>query len=86
MVKRGSILPGAIVQINKVMPGEGKPGPKFQGEVKVGDNLIIRSEPFKDGGLNLVKVEIPTGQRVDFIYSFITNFCTLVPDRASRDG
>lgn len=81
MVKRGCILPGQVVQVTKLMPGDGKPGPTFQGTVAVGDKLLVCSEPFKSNGLNLVKVELGTGRRENFIYSFITNFCSLPPDK-----
>lgn len=82
MVKRDKVIPGTIVQVNKLPPGP--PGPRFTGKFAMHERLDIQSKPFSSGGLNLVKVKREkTDQAIEVYYAFITNFCRLEGEKSS---
>lgn len=81
MVKRDAIKPDVVVKVTKLMPGDGKPGPRFTGKLALHERLVVVGPPFSTGGMNLVKVRRKrTGEVVDFLYAFITNFCKVVDE------
>lgn len=74
MVKREQVVPGFVVQVNKLPPGP--PGPRFTGKFALHEKLDVQSKPYSQGGLNLVKVKREkTDQVIELYYAFITNFC-----------
>lgn len=79
MVKREDIKPGVVVKVVKAMPGNGKPGPSFDGKLGLNEKLELMGTPTSSGGLNLVKVKrTKTGAVTELMYAFITNFCKVV--------
>lgn len=79
MVKREQIKRDAVVKVTKQMPGSGQPGPRVDA-IDVGEELVVQGCPFSSGGMNLVKVKRKsTGETVDVLYAFVTNFCNHVP-------
>lgn len=79
MVKREHIKAGALVKVVKLMPVGSAAGPAFKGTLGMHERLEIRGTPISRGPMNLVSVKRrKTGEVVELIYAFITNYCKLV--------
>lgn len=76
MVKRDFIVPGNKVKVTRKMPDGVPAGPKFLGNLGVGEKLLITGLPTNIGGTNVVRVtRLKTDESCELIYAFITNFC-----------
>lgn len=74
MVKREAVVPGTLIQVVKLIPGQ--PGPRFLGRLGVNERLEVLSLPFSQGGMNLVRVKrLKTEEVFEAMYAFVTNFC-----------
>lgn len=80
MVKRNDIKPGVIVKVKKVMPEGSQPSITFLAKALEIDELLeVKSVPLSlsRGGMSIVPVKrLSTGESIDLMYSFVTNYCT----------
>ena len=76
MVKREDVKPGFVIKVVKQMPGSGTPGPTFKGKIGINEKLEILTVPMNRGGMNIVRLRRrKTGETVEFLYAFVTNYC-----------
>lgn len=80
MVKRNDIKPGLLVRVKKVMPKGSQPSITFLANALELDELLeVKSVPLElsSGGMTIVPVKrLSTGESIDLMYSFVTNYCT----------